>query len=459
MKPQITTEKGQVFTLEKKLGEGGQGRVFSLQEKVTGKSLAVKIIRSQSSQDSERLRNRLAAVKRMPLEDIPLARPLALLAPPYSGYVMELATGMESLQGLAVPPKDGIAQWFLNTGGLRRRMQLLISLARTLAELHSRGIIYGDLSAANVFVSSELAHHAVFLIDLDNLRMHTSGHEYIYTPGYGAPEVVNQKSGISSLSDIYAFAILSFQLLTLVHPFVGDMVSDGEPELEEQAFEGQLPWIEDGTDTQNLCSAGIPRDMVLSSNMKKLFAQTFEGGRREPTQRPGMNHWVEVLEVAFRALLQCPTCSSAFFFNAHEDACPFCNGLHERPISIRVVAWEPGEEWEHESDQMHTKAIKRTREDKRLRIATFLCLKSQTIDVYENDLLLSRPLDEGRLLMKCTPQENEWDLALAQSWLRTDLRTMKTKPIAGLIKLHREEQGQWLLHLKPLSEPQRAILI
>ena len=459
MNHQMMTEKGQAFTLAKKLGEGGQGRVFSLQEKVRGKALAAKIINSRDAHGLERLRNRLASVKRMDLKGIPLARPLALLAPPRTGYIMELATGMEPLQGLWVPPLGGVAQWFLDSGGLRRRVQLLLRLARALAELHKRGIIYGDLSATNVFVSSSLAHDEVFLIDLDNLRMHTSGQEYIYTPGYGAPEVVNRQAGISSLSDIYAFATLAFQLLTLVHPFIGDMVSDGEAELEEQAFAGQLPWIEDASDKQNLCSAGIPREMVLSPKLKELFSQTFEGGRLDRTQRPSMNQWVKVLEVAFRALLKCPTCGSTFFFNAREDNCPFCDEPHERPASIRVIAWEPGEAWDPKNEQGYPKAIQRTREDKRFRITTFLCLENQTLDVYENDLLLSRPLHEGKLLMQCTPQAREWSLTLSQEWYRTDLSTMKTKPISGSTMLTCKGAGQWLLHLKPLSEPQRAILL
>ncbi len=459
MKTQIITEKGHVFTLKKKLGEGGQGRVFSLKENVQGKVLAAKIFRTHNFQDRDRLCNRFAAVKRMDLSGIPLARPLELLAPPRTGYIMELATGMASIHSLLTPHKELVAQWFLDTGGLQRRIRILMRLARTLAELHSRGIIYGDLSAQNVFVSESMEHQEVFLIDLDNLRTQTSGHEYIFTPGYGAPEVVNRQAGISSLSDVYSFAVLAFQVLSLVHPFLGDMVSDGEPELEEEAFEGKLPWIEDESDLRNSCSTGVPRNMVLSPKMKRLFSQTFEGGRMDRKQRPGMNQWVETLEGAYRGLLQCPECRSTFFFNVHEVTCAFCGESHKKPVSIYVVAWEPGDEWSLEQLEGVQRAIQRGREDKRFRIATFLALEGQAMDVYENDLLLSRPLYEGKLLIQCIPQKAEWSLEPEIHWLLTDMLSMKTKSLSVTTKLPRKNRGQWLLHFKPLSEPQRAILL
>lgn len=47
------------------------------------------------------------------------------------------------------------AEGFLRTGGLHRRLRLLAKLARTLAKLHGRGLAYGDLSPANIFVSKD----------------------------------------------------------------------------------------------------------------------------------------------------------------------------------------------------------------------------------------------------------------------------------------------------------------
>ena len=43
------------------------------------------------------------------------------------------------------------------------------------------------------------------------------------------------KSGVNTLTDAHAFAVIAFQTLCLIHPLMGDLVLDGEPELEEKA--------------------------------------------------------------------------------------------------------------------------------------------------------------------------------------------------------------------------------
>lgn len=83
--------------------------------------------------------------------------------------------------------------------------------------------------------------HEAWLIDLDNLCTHSEPGRAVFTPYYGAPEIVTGRSGATSLSDAWAFAVLAFNALTLLHPLCGDLVRDGEPELEEQALTGQVP--------------------------------------------------------------------------------------------------------------------------------------------------------------------------------------------------------------------------
>ena len=94
---------------------------------------------------------------------------------------------------------------------------------------------------------------------------------------------------ISSLSDSWSFAVVAFRLLTAIHPLVGDLVSDGDPELEEKALEGELPWID------HQLMQGIEhlmvyrRDLVLIKPLKDLFERCFNAGLDRPEMRPSLS--------------------------------------------------------------------------------------------------------------------------------------------------------------------------
>ena len=126
--------------------------------------------------------------------------------------------------------------------------------------------------------------------------------------------------GPTSLSDAWAFAVLAFHALTLLHPFCGDAVMNGEPELEEQAFAGLMPWVDHSTDGRNRSRHGLPRDRVLDSHLQALARETFEEGLRDVQRRPGIARWAERLHLAADQTVRCEGCQGTFFVKA--EACP-----------------------------------------------------------------------------------------------------------------------------------------
>ncbi|RMG19789.1 MAG: serine/threonine protein kinase [Deltaproteobacteria bacterium] len=333
----VTSIHGNQYRLGQELGRGGQGAVFA----VEGGRLAVKLLRDRSARAREALRDQLAMVGRLPLENLAVARPIELLRPPHVGYVMELYTGMVSLRALLRPPKTAtsIVQWYFDMGGLRRRLRLLARTAEVLSQLHGRGLVYVDPSPHNVFVSEDRGAVEVRLIDTDNLRTATAAGRALYTPGYGAPEVVTQTGIPSSLSDAHAFAVIAFETLALVHPLLGDAVRDGAPEMEEQALAGRLPWIDDENDDSNRSSDGIPRNIVLSAALRDDFQRTFGPGLRTPSERPGLSRWAEHLHRAADRTVICPGCSGTFFYDKKD--CPWCEAPRPSFIIAAVLLWDP----------------------------------------------------------------------------------------------------------------------
>jgi hypothetical protein len=299
------------------------------------------LLRDRSPHAQDRLRDQLAMVGRLPLNDLAVARPIEQLRPPDVGYVMELFTGMVPIRSLLHPPKetDSVARWYLAGGGLRRRLRVLARAAEVFAELHGRGLVYVDPAPDNVFVSEAADACEVRLLDTDNLRPSTSPGRALFTLGYGAPEVVRETGAPTSLSDAHAFGVLAFETLTLTHPFLGDAVQRGEPELEERALAGGLPWIDDPDDDRNRASAGIPRDVVLSDNLREIFHKTFGAGRTNPMERPGLARWAEYLHRAADRTLTCSSCGGSYYFN--RDVCPWCEEQRPPFVIGAVLLWDP----------------------------------------------------------------------------------------------------------------------
>ena len=360
----VVDERGNVHVLDKVLGEGGQGVVLATKNP----DLAVKLISGGIQSASERkgtlldrlthgfgapliegdearqkLRTRLETVRTLPHpDDLHLAEPLAILRE-HVGYTMRLLRDMVPMRTLILPPKN-IAAEYLATGGLRRRLRLLAKTAEILGRLHSIPLVYADVSPNNVFVSSSVEASEVWLIDADNLHFQSAPGPQVYTPGFGAPEVVAGHAPVSTLSDGYAFAVLAFYVLAQVHPFLGNQVEEGgweeSVDLEEQAYAGELPWIEDEDDDSNWSDRGIPRDIILSPHLKRLFQQTFGPGRWEAASRPSMLEWAEVLHQCADLTVVCGECGSTFY--VRDKTCPWCDSRSSAEFLYgKFYVWDP----------------------------------------------------------------------------------------------------------------------
>ena len=184
-----------------------------------------------------------------------------------------------------------------------------------------------------------------------------SGGASVYTPGYGAPEVVQGRDQSRPQTDCWAFAVMAFKLLALCHPFIGIKVLQTEDDdggwdaesqasqssapasMEDQAFAGFLPFVDDEDDDSNEGTGGLPRVLVTTTELRRLFQVTFGAGREQPHSRPAMGFWALELTKAADQALDCPECAMSYFTDDHES-CPYCGG--ERPAFIRLQTprWE-----------------------------------------------------------------------------------------------------------------------
>lgn len=323
-------EGGRQHVLTGELGSGGQGAVYLTADD----RYVVKVLRLGDAEARERWTRRLSGVLTLPLEDLRVTRPIRLLARPHVGYVMERIPEARPLSVLSGIPHGtpSPAEWYRETGGLRLRLTVLARTAAVLGRLHARGMVYGDPSPANVLFDGDLNVH---LIDADNLRYASRpGPERILTPWFAAPEVYAGRSGVNTLTDAFAFAAMAFQALTLVHPLLGDQVSEDSAEVEEAALRGEWPWVDHPGDNRNRARHGLPRDVVLTPTLRALAQQTFGSGLLDATRRPGLASWEEALWEAADRLLRCPACGQDADHALAE--CPWCAA--PRPDHVQVRA-------------------------------------------------------------------------------------------------------------------------
>ncbi|MEV5821174.1 hypothetical protein AB0L22_18595 [Micromonospora haikouensis] len=330
----VRTASGATLQLVRELGRGGQGAVYE----VDGGRHAVKVLRDTTPERAAEWADRLRTLRRLPLDGLSVARPIDVLAPPHVGYVMDLLDGLTPLTRLVtVPPGARAVDHYRDTGGLRRRLVLLTRLADVLAALHARGLAYQDPAPNNIFVSELLDRDQVWLIDTDNLSYVSSRVRPVYTLRYSAPELrPGAARWADSLSDVFAFAVVAFELLTLDHPFVGDEIYEDDEEAEAEALNGTHPFVDHPTDPANRSTRGIkPRGLVLTPALASLFRATFVAGLRNRDARPGAGRWADALREAASAVVPCPACSMTYPLDLAVPRCPWCDEA-PRPATLHV---------------------------------------------------------------------------------------------------------------------------
>ena len=335
---EVVDEQGHLYRLKPELGRGGQGVVW----RTGSRRRLVKLLNDKNHRfvlgENARLSllRRLQNVRMHQLGDLPVARPLAMLDDPYTGYVMELLSGMVPLGDLFPMASDDPLEVCRRGGGLRRQLRLLSKAASVMARLHGRGLVYVDASPGNIFVSSAVEEDHVCLIDTDNVRFTGIKAAPCYTPGYGAPELISRLLPASSKTDAFSFAVIAFELLTQRHPYRGELAKwDAEGGGTEMFNNGQLPWIDDEDDTRNATSEAIPREIVLSPRTRELFQLALGAGRTDPSRRPGMAMWARTLLRAADFTIVCPECGLSYYVPV--SVCPWC-GAGRKPGMLYIEA-------------------------------------------------------------------------------------------------------------------------
>ncbi|MFD7918008.1 protein kinase [Streptomyces sp. NPDC059740] len=209
------------YRLTRRLGRGGMAEVFAAEDVRLGRTVAVKLLRSDLAEDPvskarfTREAQSVAGLNHHAVvavydsgEDV-----LAGNTVPY--IVMELVEGntiRDLLLNAEAPPAD-------------QALIIVSGVLEALAYSHQHGIVHRDIKPANVIITG---NGAVKVMDFGIARaLHgaqstmTQTGMVMGTPQYLSPEQALGKT-VDTRSDLYATGCLLYELLTLRPPFTGE---------------------------------------------------------------------------------------------------------------------------------------------------------------------------------------------------------------------------------------------
>lgn len=196
------------YELLERLGEGGHGEVWEARDRVSGRTVAVKLLRpgvefsaARAQLEVAALRMRLPGVVELHDDGVEGGRP----------YLV-----MERVQGAPFPGQAIPCAWADIAGAAA-------ALLETLAHVHASSVVHRDLKPANVLVTSE---GRIKLLDFGIARRTTAGDvrltervELLGTPAYMAPEQV--RGSADERADLYAVGVMLYEALAGRPPFEG----------------------------------------------------------------------------------------------------------------------------------------------------------------------------------------------------------------------------------------------
>src|SRR5436190_948220 len=194
-------------------------------------------------------------------------------------YIMKLVEGGSLAGKFAGPPNS--------PEDIRRRIAVIVKVARAVHYAHQRGILHRDLKPANILLDPQDEPHvadfglARRLESDSSLTMHGSA---LGTPNYMAPEQASSGKQLTVAADVFSLGAMLYELLTGRPPFQSDTpLETMRRVVEEEALPPSRIVSTVGRDLETICLKCLEKDPARRYASADAFAQDLERWSRGET--------------------------------------------------------------------------------------------------------------------------------------------------------------------------------
>lgn len=226
--PMIGTVLSERYRILRRIGEGGMGLVYEAEHVAIEKRVALKVLRDDFSSRPEvveRFKQEAKSATRIGNAHIVDISDFGITPTGASYFVMELLEGEDLANVLE---REGHLP-------LERAANILRQCCKALGAAHAKGIVHRDMKPENIFLTERDGRSDfVKIVDFGIAKMSdietpgapgrklTKTGMIFGTPEYMSPEQAAGKPNLDHRVDIYALAVIFFEMITGRVPFVGD---------------------------------------------------------------------------------------------------------------------------------------------------------------------------------------------------------------------------------------------
>ena len=212
-----------IYKVERKIGEGGMGTVYRAKHIHLDKGFAIKVLAPHIAADRqaiERLKQEAQAASSIDHHNIVDVVNMDTSSDGNVFIVMELLNGKNLADLIEKGPMP-----------LARALHITYQVCSALHAAHEAGIVHRDLKPENVFVVRKGGGDFVKVLDFgiskvksaeaEQVRMTKTG-QLVGTPLYMSPEQARGETDVDRRVDVYAMAVMLYEMLTGEPPFDGN---------------------------------------------------------------------------------------------------------------------------------------------------------------------------------------------------------------------------------------------
>lgn len=334
----LTSESGNKYTVEKLLGSGGQGEVYSVTANHKTYALKWYYKNTATKNQKEILDNLIQSGQ----PDPSFLWPQDMIFKVYGesfGYIMPLRPKnyksiVDMMKRKAEPSFYCLCKAAYN-------------LTKGYNALHGKGYSYRDISFGNVFFDPDTGD--VLICDNDNVSYNGAKTGIYGTPRFMAPEIVVGKAKPSRNTDLFSLAVLLFYMFMLNHPLEGRreaQIKCMDIHAMNQLYGTDPLFIFDPDNRDNRPLAGYQDNALIfwdlyPQQLKDLFTASFTVGLQQPNRRITESKWLETFSNLMSGIMICPNCGAEVFYDGHKDAnnvMHTCWGCQKAvPVPTRLV--------------------------------------------------------------------------------------------------------------------------